>query len=114
MIGMETVKEEAESGVEIKAGTGTEKEVVPETGNGAVEAETETGEIEEVNIGLEIGRIAGPRGAAGLEIDEDLHGGQDPGTDLGREELRQGWDLHHAVTEAVYVVQYLPSGILAT
>ena len=44
------------------------------------------------------GRIAGPRGAAGLEIDEDLHGGQDPGTDLGREELRQGWDLHHAVT----------------
>ena len=25
-------------------------------GNGAVEAETETGEIEEVNIGLEIGK----------------------------------------------------------
>jgi len=112
MIGMETVKEEVESGVEIKAGTGTEKEVVPGTGNGAVGAET--GEIEEVNIGLEIGRIAGPRGAAGLEIDEDLHGGQDPGTDLGREELRPGWDLHHAVTEAVYVVQYLLSEILAT
>lgn len=86
VIETETVREEAETVVETEAGTEIAKEADPGTGNAVVGAETGTGEIEEVDTDLEIGRIAGPQDAAGPGIAEDHHEELNPGTDLGRGE----------------------------